>query len=580
MLGLVTQKLAIGAARASEMPSVTAPPRPDAATPSFMSFLSAGATGSDADGADVKAPPITSEPVEIGGDDGVEMDAAGAHEPEVEAVEDALAEVTTPTDIEAYETLARLSEGSAAPREYSDHSLGQDFSVARGDTEGPAADARIAPEELAVERVKKVPSQPTDLIGDPVSEHGQSKAGRPGDRTDNLRARTVERGAEVTSKALSMTQPLPAQPRGNQIEDSIRGALSRSAPAPGSSIHPDGPSVQLGGALLSKENTPSSLTRSAVPEVMAARIEGAQITPAQQAEAAKTGQGMTAAQPVETGLPVGASDALGAAVDRAPTIDTAAPRSPVTAQGMLSSAPTSQVEAASAVALSIAPQVWRTGSAQAISKAQYSSTADGLRLGRSPMALSGGLELTAGAWTPATQALNIAATGEGLTGGFPADGAFFADGRAQGSSGAELRGAALGAESSPQIVRHVAAQIAEAMSRNAERAIDVILNPAELGRVRITLSQGDAGLLVTVAAERAETLDLMRRNSDLLGQEFQDLGYGGTSFSFSHDQQAGEEPRPAALELGAAEVSAALDPSILDDAPLTPILLDRLDIRL
>ncbi|HKK85186.1 MAG TPA: hypothetical protein VJ942_06645, partial [Roseovarius sp.] len=50
---------------------------------------------------------------------------------------------------------------------------------------------------------------------------------------------------------------------------------------------------------------------------------------------------------------------------------------------------------------------------------------------------------------------------------------------------------------SPDLPRHVAQQIVEALQRGGggkERGIDLLLNPAELGRVRISLSPGDAGL--------------------------------------------------------------------------------------
>ena len=126
--------------------------------------------------------------------------------------------------------------------------------------------------------------------------------------------------------------------------------------------------------------------------------------------------------------------------------------------------------------------------------------------------------------------------------------------------------------------RSVAAQISEAMTKAAERSIDVILNPAELGRVRITLSPSDAGMVVNVAAERAETLDMMRRHSDILGQEFTDLGYGGTDFTFARDDGAGDGGRSQESGEAAPDVSPAPGHSttiVLRAAPA-----DRLDIRL
>jgi hypothetical protein len=101
----------------------------------------------------------------------------------------------------------------------------------------------------------------------------------------------------------------------------------------------------------------------------------------------------------------------------------------------------------------------------------------------------------------------------------------------------ELRLAAmLGGGGASQMARHVAIQLSNAAAKGADRPIDLTLNPAELGRVRITLTPGDGGMVVSVSAERPETLDLMRRHIDVLDQEFRDLGYGGTGFSFSKDE--------------------------------------------
>ncbi|WP_138936262.1 flagellar hook-length control protein FliK [Roseovarius arcticus] len=142
----------------------------------------------------------------------------------------------------------------------------------------------------------------------------------------------------------------------------------------------------------------------------------------------------------------------------------------------------------------------------------------------------------------------------------------------------EARTASLMLHHGATTTRNVAAQISEAMAKAAERSIDVILNPAELGRVRITLSYSDAGMIVNVAAERAETLEMMRRHSDILGQEFTDLGYGGTDFTFAHEDGANEDGGSQ----GRGEAAPDASPAPKSD---TTIILraapaDRLDIRL
>ena len=68
---------------------------------------------------------------------------------------------------------------------------------------------------------------------------------------------------------------------------------------------------------------------------------------------------------------------------------------------------------------------------------------------------------------------------------------------------------------------------------DGEMTADVALNPRELGRVRMSISAAEAGITVTVLAERPETLDLMRRNIDELAREFQNIGYESINFAFA-----------------------------------------------
>ncbi len=146
----------------------------------------------------------------------------------------------------------------------------------------------------------------------------------------------------------------------------------------------------------------------------------------------------------------------------------------------------------------------------------------------------------------------------------------------------ELRASLVaGGASTPHMARHVAIQLSDAAGKAADKAIDVTLSPSELGRVRITLTPGDGGMVVSVNAERPETLDLMRRHVDVLDQEFRDLGYGATDFTFSKEEGGA----------GQAETNGPGDTSDPDDASkpdaeyspsrmTSLIVTDRLDIRL
>jgi hypothetical protein len=124
-----------------------------------------------------------------------------------------------------------------------------------------------------------------------------------------------------------------------------------------------------------------------------------------------------------------------------------------------------------------------------------------------------------------------------------------------------------------------ARQIAEAMQNNPSRPIDITLSPEELGRVRLSLSTGDGSITVHVLAERADTLELMRRNIDQLGQEFLSLGYTDISFSFgSQDQDTkdGEGGSHQQSELEAVSIALS-EPNEINLSLGQP---DGLDLRL
>jgi flagellar hook-length control protein FliK len=138
----------------------------------------------------------------------------------------------------------------------------------------------------------------------------------------------------------------------------------------------------------------------------------------------------------------------------------------------------------------------------------------------------------------------------------------------------------------PQTARQIAYQISAAVARGGDRPIDLTLNPAELGRVRISLSTGDGAMMVSVLAERPETLDLMRRNIDMLAQEMRDIGYDGTGFSFAqgsegHTGARAGEGRGRDGPNDRAEAGVAMPTIPVVQMPATPTgPIDRLDIRL
>ena len=83
--------------------------------------------------------------------------------------------------------------------------------------------------------------------------------------------------------------------------------------------------------------------------------------------------------------------------------------------------------------------------------------------------------------------------------------------------------------------RPVITQLVQAAKSAIDGMIEVKLSPEELGRVRLAMVAGEAGMTVTVTAERAETLDLIRRNIDLLAADLAREGFADLSFSFGQE---------------------------------------------
>ena len=123
-------------------------------------------------------------------------------------------------------------------------------------------------------------------------------------------------------------------------------------------------------------------------------------------------------------------------------------------------------------------------------------------------------------------------------------------------------------------------QIAAVAQRGgAGRPIDIVLNPAELGPVLLSLASADGVMSVTVIAERPKTHDLMRRHIDTLAQEFLNIGYGKAQFSFGGGQ-TGQEHSDTSHSVSGGSGSLA---PITETPNLhrTPILIsDRLDIKI
>ncbi|MGR3292369.1 MAG: flagellar hook-length control protein FliK [Paracoccaceae bacterium] len=79
--------------------------------------------------------------------------------------------------------------------------------------------------------------------------------------------------------------------------------------------------------------------------------------------------------------------------------------------------------------------------------------------------------------------------------------------------------------------------IAQAAVALSDRPVELLLNPEELGRVRLTLQAIDGSMAVTITVERPETLDLLRRHIDQLAGQLRDIGYQKLTFEFADQGQ-------------------------------------------
>ncbi len=136
-------------------------------------------------------------------------------------------------------------------------------------------------------------------------------------------------------------------------------------------------------------------------------------------------------------------------------------------------------------------------------------------------------------------------------------------------------------------------QLAEALRQNApvvqnSGSLEVALHPEELGRVRLVFTPADAGLTVTVQADRSDTLEVLRRNIDLLANDLREQGYERLSFEFDGSGRDGSsrgQSDEAGVDAGPASGGAdmrGLDAAAQSPGRPTPSRVDgtQLDLRL
>ncbi len=123
----------------------------------------------------------------------------------------------------------------------------------------------------------------------------------------------------------------------------------------------------------------------------------------------------------------------------------------------------------------------------------------------------------------------------------------------------------------PLLAQHVAQQLSVSVRQASDRTTEIALDPVELGRVQMQMKATDQSIVLTIMADRPETVDLMRRNIDILNQEFKALGYTSVTLNFSSAQDnagfgmSGETGSDNQAGSGEAELTSIVD--AVDAAP-------------
>ena len=120
----------------------------------------------------------------------------------------------------------------------------------------------------------------------------------------------------------------------------------------------------------------------------------------------------------------------------------------------------------------------------------------------------------------------------------------------------------------PEAARNAVQQIHTAIIKAEGKMVEIALKPEELGKVKISMSQVEGVMSVSIIADRPETLDLLRRNIDMLNRDFEQMGFDDVSFDFEAASDAStDEQAPDGADTQGEGVSYMSDAS-LPPAPL------------
>ncbi|MEQ9692690.1 flagellar hook-length control protein FliK [Shimia sp. SDUM112013] len=104
-------------------------------------------------------------------------------------------------------------------------------------------------------------------------------------------------------------------------------------------------------------------------------------------------------------------------------------------------------------------------------------------------------------------------------------------------------------------------QIAENVIRQVDGSIEIRLNPEELGRVRLSVTQSEQSIVISVQAERSETLELIRRHHQELEKELLSFGFEDAQFSFFERDQHKSESSNTSNDLTDIDIDTVTEDS-------------------
>jgi len=126
----------------------------------------------------------------------------------------------------------------------------------------------------------------------------------------------------------------------------------------------------------------------------------------------------------------------------------------------------------------------------------------------------------------------------------------------------------------------IVSQISTAISNTSKDTVEIRLDPPELGRVIISITQTDSGLSATIVSEKPEISDLLRRHAELLSRELSKSGFNEASLEFSHRDRRQNQ---SAFEEAKSQFSSGSPEQIEVHSSLEKVLRSNsgsLDIRL